>query len=219
MGISVMVMGKSGRGKSTSIGYLNPDEVFAIKPINKPFPFRPKGWKKFDPETKEGNWMATDNYDQILGVIQYIKDFGKNIVVIDDAQYLMANEFMRRAGERGFDKFTEIGEHFWNMVMTANDVAPDDVRIYFLMHTEESDNGQVKAKTIGKLLDEKITVEGMFTVVLKADMNADGKYKFYTQNNGKDTCKSPIGMFEDMEIDNNLQVVDDKIVDYYEIAK
>ena len=152
-------------------------------------------------------------YVKILKEMQSTK---KPVIVIDDAQYLMANEFMRRATERGYDKFTEIAQNFWNLVNKVKEL-PDNQIVYFLAHIERDQNGNEKIKTIGKLLDEKITVEGMFTIVLKTNVT-DGAYTFLTQNSGHDTVKSPIGMFKTFAIDNDLKYVDDKIRNYYEIG-
>ena len=218
MGISTLIIGQSGRGKSTSIESLDPKTTMVVKVINKPFPFRSKDWKRWNKDTQEGSYEVTDNYDIIKAIIKGAKSKGKKVVVIDDMQYLMANEFMKRSAERGFDKFTEIAEHIWSLVMTANEATDDDMRIYFLSHSEQNDMGDTKVKTIGKLLDDKITVEGMFTIVLGAIKDGDNFF-FTTQNSGKDTCKSPRGMFAEERITNDLKVVDDAIVDYYGIEK
>lgn len=214
MGISTLVIGQSGRGKSTSIENLDPETTMVVKVINKPFPFRSAKWKRWDKETQTGSYEVTDNYEVIKAIIRGAKSKGKKVVVVDDMQYLMANEFMRRSAERGFDKFTEIAEHIWSLVMIANEHTDDDMRIYFLSHTEQNDIGETKAKTIGKLLDDKITLEGMFTIVLGANKDGDDFF-FTTQNNGHDTCKSPKGMFSEPRIANDLKGVDDMIVDFY----
>lgn len=218
MGISTLVIGQSGRGKSTSIENLDPKTTMVVKVINKPFPFRSKDWKRWNKDTQTGSFEVTDNYDIIKAIIKGAKSKGKKVVVIDDMQYLMANEFMKRSAERGFDKFTEIAEHIWSLVMTANEATDDDMRIYFLSHTEQNDVGDTKAKTIGKLLDDKITLEGMFTIVLGAIKDGDNFF-FTTQNSGKDTCKSPKGMFAEERVPNDLKAVDDAIVEYYGLEK
>lgn len=203
MGLPVLVLGESGTGKSASLRNFKPEDLKVFNVANKPLPFK----NKFES-------ISTDNYSKIIGELKLNK---KKVVVIDDAQYLMANEFMRRATERGFDKFTEIAQNFWTLVNTVKDL-PDDVIVYFLAHIERDANGNEKIKTIGKLLDEKITVEGMFTIVLKTNVN-DGEYSFVTQNNGHDTVKSPIGMFSSYAIDNDLKYVDEKIRNYYELGE
>lgn len=218
MGISVMVLGQSGCGKSTSLENLDPKETILIKVVNKPLPFRSGEWKQWDNATGTGSIINTDSPSMIQAIIRGAKSKGKSIVVIDDMQYIMANEFMRRSAETGWGKFTDIAKGIWELLMVANDEAPSDVRVYFLSHTDTDDNGNVKAKTIGKLLDEKICIEGLVTVVLRA-MKVSDKYYFATQNNGRDTCKSPKGMFTELEIENDLRKVDDTICDYYDIKK
>lgn len=215
MGISVFVLGKSGTGKSTSLEKLDAEKTVLIKSINKPLPFKSGSWKKWDKDTKTGSIIHTDNCDAICKIISGAKERGKSVVVIDDFQYLMANEFMRSSEEVGFSKFTRLAKNVWNIIMTAND-SDDDLRVYMLSHTDEDDQGNTKAKTIGKLLDEKICLEGLTTVVLRS-MRVNDEYIFSTQNNGRDTCKSPKGMFTEEHIPNDLAMVDDAICDYYEI--
>ena len=203
MGIPVLILGESGTGKSASLRNFSKENVKVINVANKPLPFK----NKFES-------VSTDDYRTIIKELKITK---KKVLVIDDAQYLMANEFMRRATERGFDKFTEIAQNFWNLVQCVKEL-PEDVVVYILAHIERDANGNEKIKTIGKLLDEKITVEGMFTIVLKTNVT-DGVYSFVTQNNGHDTVKSPIGMFPTYSIDNDLHYVDEKIRNYYEIGE
>lgn len=128
---------------------------------------------------------------------------------------MMANEYMRRTNERGFEKFTEIGLHAWQLLVDLAQL-PDDIRVYVLSHVDESDSGQIKIKTIGKMLDEKITLEGMVTIVLRTHVDGE-RFCFATQNNGSDTTKSPMGLFESRMIDNDMAMVDAAICDYYEI--
>lgn len=206
MSISTIILGESGTGKTTSIRNLNPDEVALIQVIKKPLPFRSTGWTPY----------VTDNWEKIIKAMNLAVKNGRKIIVIDDFQYVMANEFMRRSQERGFDKFTEIGNHAWEIFNVAGTL-PDDVRVYLLSHTQESDNGTVKLKTIGKMLDEKITPEGMFTIVLRTVVS-DGQHFFRTRNSGNDTVKSPIGLFETDIIDNDLAFVDKEICNYYSIG-
>ncbi len=202
MAIPVLILGESGTGKSASLRNFDASEIKVINVEGKPLPFK----NKFEV-------FSSDNYVKILKEMQATD---KPVIVIDDAQYLMANEFMRRATERGFDKFTEIAQNFWNLVNKVKELPKNQI-VYFLAHIERDVNGNEKIKTIGKLLDEKITVEGMFTIVLKTNVN-DGEYTFLTQNSGHDTVKSPIGMFKTFAIENDLKYVDDKIRNYYEIG-
>ena len=206
MGILAFVLGRSGTGKSYSLRNFDPNEVEIINVQGKILPF--KGAGKF-------NLINTDDADEI---VEAIKDAAKKYkrIVVDDFQYVMANEFMRRSSEKGFDKFTEIGRHAWDIANTVREL-PNDVIVYIMCHTDTDQDGFERLKTIGKLLDDKIVLEGMSTIVLKTSVS-DGKYYFLTQNNGKDTTKSPEGMFPTYAIENDLKYVDDKIRNYYEIG-
>lgn len=215
MGTATLILGESGTGKSTSLRNIDPQQAILVKSVGKPLPFKSKGWLPWDSKAKTGSVVVSDDWSIIKAIINRAPTYGKNIVIIDDFQYVMSNEFMRRSEEKSFDKFTEIGRHAWEIIKAAQD-APDDLRVYFLAHTEETQMGRVKMKTIGKMLDEKVTVEGMFTIVLRT-LTRDGKYQFTTQNNGADTVKSPMGMFYTAEIENDLAMVDAAICDYYGI--
>ena len=206
MGILAFVLGRSGTGKSYSLRNFDPNEVEIINVQGKILPF--KGAGKF-------NLINTDDADAIVDEIKAAAKKYKRIVV-DDFQYVMANEFMRRSAEKGYDKFTEIGRHAWDIANVVREL-PNDVIVYVMCHTDTDQEGFERLKTIGKLLDDKIVLEGMSTIVLKTSVS-DGKYYFLTQNNGKDTTKSPAGMFPTYAIENDLKYVDDKIRNYYEIG-
>lgn len=208
MAIPVMILGESGTGKSASLRNFKPDEVGVIDVSGKPLPFRNKL-----------NVYKTDKYEYVRKALLAKRDKPIPAFVIDDAQYLMCNEFMRRSDERGYDKFTEIARNFWSLVQeVVAQQMPEDQIVYFLMHTNVSDDGRIKAKTIGRMLDEKITLEGLFTIVLRTSVS-DGVYTFRTVNSGSDTVKTPMGMFETAEIDNDLKAVDTVIREYYGINK
>lgn len=215
MAIPVFILGESGTGKSASLRNFTKDQVGVIQAVKKPLPFR----NDFKYLNSEGGEMgATDNFETIKKYMHgFTKSMSKSAVVIDDFQYVMANEFMHRSGEKGFDKFTEIAKHAWEIIRFAQDLDCDS-RIYFLSHIQTNDFGESRAKTIGKLLDEKITLEGLFTVVLKTTVR-DGRYCFETRNDGKSTVKSPMGLFEEDLIDNDLAAVDSQIKDYYHLEK
>jgi len=215
MSISTLILGASGSGKSTSMRNLSPADTLLIQVVRKPLPFKSKDWRPFDKDTcPSGNVFVTDQWDAIVKLATRTK---RKVIVIDDFQYVLANEFMRRSEEKGFDKFTDIGRHAWE-VMTALSNLPDDVRVYVLSHTQEDDNGRTKMKTIGKMLDEKITPEGLFTICLQAT-TVDGNHYFLTRNNGSNTVKAPIGLFDDERVDNDLAAVDALITDYYGISE
>lgn len=204
MAILVMILGESGTGKSASLRNFNKEDLAVVNVIGKPLPFRSKGFE-------------TINSDDYTKIRNFIKLTDKKTIVIDDAQYLMANEYMRRAKETGYQKFTDIGQNFWNLMNYCRQL-PDDVIVYFLQHTETSADGSTtKAKTIGKMLDEKISLEGMCTIVLRTSVE-DGVYSFTTHNSGQDTVKSPVGMFEPDLIPNDLKIVDGHIREYYGIT-
>lgn len=214
MSIATMILGESGTGKSTSLRNMKADQVLLIQALKKPLPFRSKDWAYRDKEkAPNGNVFVLDDSEQIIHVMRNTK---RKIIVLDDFQYILANEFMRRSAEVGFTKFSEIGKHAWDILMAAGDLA-DDVRVYILSHTETTETGKVKVKTIGKMLDDKITLEGMLTIVLRTSV-VNGNYLFSTRNNGSDTVKSPMGLFEDETIENDLAAVDAAIQEYYSIT-
>lgn len=204
-----MILGESGTGKSTSMRNLNPEDVLLIQSIRKPLPFKSAGWKPLTKDTP-GNVYVTDESGSIINAMRKTK---RKIIVIDDFQYVMANEFMRRSQETGFNKFTDIGRHAWDILTAANEL-PDDVRVYILSHTNTDDAGNTRLKTIGKMLDEKIVLEGMVTIVFNTQVH-DAKYRFATKNSGSNTAKTPMGLFDDDSIDNDLAAVDAAITNYY----
>lgn len=222
----VAVIGDTGEGKSTAVRHLDPSQTAIINIMGKPLPFR--GWKKdyqtIDPENKTGNYYVTQKSDQIVGMMKHISEEREDIkvIVIDDFQYLMSTEFMNRATEKGWDKFNEIGQHAWNVVYQAGNLR-EDLKVIFLAHddtVEEDYKIKRKIKTIGKMLDDKVTLEGLFTVVLFSkvltpDDEEEPKFRFLTKPDGTAPAKSPMGMFEEKLIPNNLKLVVDKIEAYY----
>lgn len=204
MGLPVLIIGESGSGKSTSMRNFQPGELGIINVSRKPLPFR-----------TSLKCVNTDNYMQIDDTITKAK---AKSLVIDDAQYLMANEFMRNAKVNGYQKFTDIALNFWTLVQTVVNDLPDQKIVYFMAHTERDASGNERMKTIGKMLDEKITIEGLFTIVMKTVVQ-DGRYMFSTQTNGQDTVKTPMGMFDQPLIDNDLRMVDMTIREYYGLPK
>lgn len=205
MSTGVLILGESGSGKSTSLRNLNPEYCALIQCINKRLPFKnAKSWER--------RTLSSDNPERIINAMKNAK---AKVIIIDDFQYLMANAFMRRASEKGYEKFTEIGKMAWDVLTVAQELAPD-VRVYILSHTETTDQGRTKMKTIGKMLDDKVTLEGMFTIVLRAILT-DGANYFATKNSGSDTVKATMGLFEEEFIDNDLSAVDSAICTYYDI--
>ena len=218
MSIMTMILGESGTGKTTSLRDLDPKKCLLIRSIAKPLPFKSKGWQPLSAGNPDGSVLTSDNAQYICQILRSSKAAKqREIIIFDDFQYIMANEFFRRSTEKGFDKFTEIGANIFNILNTANQELGDEQRVYFLWHTETDQFGKVKSKTIGKMLDEKYTPEGAFTIVLRTHVN-NGAYQFSTQNNGNDTVKSPMEMFPDAPlIDNNLAEVDKHICEFYGI--
>ena len=208
MSIATLILGQSGTGKSTSLRNLNPDDVLLIQVVKKPLPFRSTSWKYL---SKDGGSIYVSDNPEII--IKRMQQTSKQIIIIDDYQYVMANEYMRRSAETGFNKFTEIGRKTWDVFTEATKL-PDDKRIYILSHTEEADSGRTKMKTIGKMLDEKITLEGMVSICLQTAI-VNEQHIFMTKNNGQNTVKSPIGLFENEHIENDLNAVDKAICEYY----
>ena len=227
MAQSVLVIADSGTGKSTAIRNLNPDETFIINIANKPLPF--KGWKKnytlISKENPKGNLASASSAAGIIKAINHVdqKMPGIKTLVVDDWQYMSSFEYFDRANEKGYDKFTQIAANLAMVAKLPKDLR-DDLTIIFLTHSEDSTdingNRKIKAKTIGKMIDNTLTLEGLFSIVLfgKVNKNDDGEleYGFETQNNGENTCKSPQGMFEDSFIPNNLQYVKDCMKKYEE---
>ena len=217
MSIATMILGQSGTGKTTSLRNLNPADVLLIQAVKKPLPFRTSEWLPCSKEHPERSVMVSDQAPLIVKAMRHTK---KPIIVIDDFQYILANEFMRRVldketGNAAFAKYNEIARSAWDIFMAAGQL-DDEKRVYILAHTQEDEGGHIKVKTIGKLLDEKITLEGLLTIVLRTAV-INGRYVFSTKNNGLDTVKSPLGLFEDEHIDNDLAVIDSAIADYYNL--
>lgn len=225
MAQSVLVIAESGSGKSTSIENLNPSETFIINVANKPLPF--KGWKskyiQWSKENPTGNLYGKADADSIYACMRYVSEKRPEIksIVIDDFQYMMGFEYMEKALEKGYDKFTKMAANLSKVATLPKDLR-DDLTIFFLSHAEESTdiegNRKLKAKTIGKMVDNVLTLEGLFSIVLfgkvKKDKVLGVRYVFETQNNGENTCKSPKGMFLTFEIPNDLALVKQAIINY-----
>lgn len=200
MGLPILVLGESGSGKSSSLRNFEPGEIGILNVASKPLPFR-KALPKIDKAS----------YPIITRTLQ------KNTLkayAVDDAQYLMTFSAFSRAKETGYGKFTDIALEYYNLIQTIINGTTPDTLVYLLQHIDTTDDGRIKAKTVGKMLDNQLTVEGMFAIVLLA--RTDGKrHWFDTQSDGYTTVKTPMEMFADQKIDNDLKMVDTTIRDYY----
>lgn len=203
MGIPILIYGKSGTGKSTSLRNFT-DNVGVINVTGKPLPFRT--------ELKQ---IVTDDYDKIT---KFLNKATVDTIVIDDAGYLITNFFMRNHSQRGsgnaiFTLYNELADNFWQLIETIKKLPPKKV-VYLLMHEEKSETGDIGLKTIGKLLNDKVCIEGLVTICLRSAYECE-RYVFHTQTSGYCICKSPMDMFSDRVIDNDLKYVDDTIREYY----
>ena len=212
MSLPVLVMGRSGSGKTYSIKNFSPEEIGVISVEKGRLPFRSDIKVARIPKSFSGvEDYATLNRAKYAWLEKVIETAKNNVIVIDDSQYLLVNELFDRAAEKGYDKFVQMASNFRNLIHSINEMDQEDKIVYFLHHTETDSDGREKVKTIGKMLDEKLTVEGCFDIVIYCQ-----DHKFYTQSNGQSTAKTPEGMF-DLEIPNDLKLVDTKIREYYNL--
>lgn len=210
MAIPVFVIGRSGSGKTYSIKNFKADEVGVISVEKGRLPFRTDIKTVRVPKDFAVNTSAQLNAAKYSWIQMIISKSKAKSIIIDDSQYLLVNELFDRSKEKGYDKFTDIAVNFRNLVHYVNDLPDEDKIVYFLHHSEADTDGREKAKTIGRMLDEKLTLEGCFDIVLYCQ-----DHKFYTQAEGMSTAKTPEGLFEDAEIPNDLKAVDDAIREYY----
>lgn len=206
MGENIIIYGKSGSGKSRSLKNFGEEEIYLINTIGKRLPFK-NGFKFV---------TTSDNLDVIKAGL---KKMPMKTAVIDDAGYLMTNAFMRghatpKKGSSSFDLYNDIADGFWGLLNFVKTELPEDVLVYYLLHEDTSDYGETRLRTIGKLLNDKVCIEGMATVVLRC-MTEGTAHFFRTQSDGMDISKSPEGMFEELKIENDLKAVDSRIRDYW----
>ena len=201
MGIAVLVLGESGSGKTYSLKHMDPEKVgvFSVRKGTLPFP-----------EGKSFKIAKKASYEVIYKVL---KNPTMKTYVVDDSQYLMVNEYFRKANDSGYQKYTSIGKNFSDLLEYIAYQVPDDVVVYFLHHTQITSDGRIKAKTVGQMLDNYLTLEGCVDVVLLAQTDGQTHY-FMTQSDGSNTAKSPEGMFE-LKIPNDLNFVNNRIREYY----
>lgn len=206
MAIKTLICGLSGTGKSRSMKSFSTEgvKVAVVNPVNKPLPFR-NDFEMLNGETDSRK------------ILKFMRETDAKVIVVDDFQYLLAIPYMRRVKENGWDKYNDFAANYFDVIQVCDEL-PADKTVYFMTHTETLEDGQETVKLIGKLLREKICIEGLFTIVLKT-LVSDGKYYFTTQNSGKDNVKSPEDMFPSYAIDNDLKYVDDKIRNYYHVGE
>ena len=201
--VPVLLIGQSGSGKSTSLRNFKGDEVAVVNVLGKPLPFKS--------DIKAGK---CDDYATILKAIAKTE---KKTIVIDDANYLITNEFMNKSSVKGFDKYNEMGNNFFNLINGIKNIEGGKT-VYLIMHEDTDENGNIKPKTIGKLLDDKVNIQGMFTICIRS-MYDNGNYIFRLKTNGQDCVKTPFGMFEEESMDNDLKEFDKIVREYYELDK
>lgn len=201
--VPVLLIGKSGSGKSASLRNFKKEEIAIANVLGKPLPF------KGDLEAPK-----VDDYNVILKAIEKTD---KKVIVIDDAGYLITNEFMSKSSVKGYDKYNDMANNFWNLINGIKNIEGGKT-VYLIMHEDEDELGNIKPKTIGKLLDDKCNIQGIFTICLRA-MFDNGNYIFRLKTNGQDCVKTPIGLFEEEQMENDLKIVDEKIREYYELDK
>ena len=206
MGVAVLVLGASGSGKSASMRNFKENDVRILNVASKPLPFRNVNkLKKADKAT----------YAMIKGAVKSGQTLS---YVVDDAQYLMAFESFDKINETGYSKFSAMAKNYEDMLRTIQEDTSPDTIVYIMQHIDKDEDGNIKAKTLGKMLDQQLAIEGLFSIVLLAKAE-ERRHFFVTQSDGTNPCKSPMGMFDEIEIDNDLKMVDDTIREYYGMKK
>lgn len=207
MGLPVLCYGKSGSGKSRSLKFFNEDEIMLVNVEGKALPFR-----------KTFKYVCRS--DSVDSIIEQMQKMPCKVAVIDDAGYLMTHHFMdnhrNKKGKASFDMYDDIADTMYFLVQRIKKELPEDVIVYIMLHEDTSDSGETKIRTIGKLIDNKVCLEGMVTICIRC-MSDNGKHFFRTQTDGFDISKTPEELFgeDEIEIENNLKYVDQKIRDFY----
>lgn len=215
MSYATLILGNPGTGKTASLRNLDPKKTLLIQPIRKPLPFRSKNWREIKAKGDGGNIVVSADPAYIINcMVKWPHD----IIVIDDWNYILTRKYMESpSGGNQFDLFKQIGQDGYNIIRAATELDANK-RVYVFAHTQTDDMGNVQVKTLGRLLSEKICVEGMFTTVLRTKVT-DNRYRFTTRNSGNDTVKTPLGMFEQAEIENDLAEIDRIACEYWGIGE
>lgn len=225
MSQEIMICGNSGSGKSSSLRNLNPEETFILNLGKKdlPFPGSRAKYKQLSKDNPNGNLLNTNNFNDIANTIKYVAEKRPEIkhLIIDDFQFSLASHILNKINDKGYAKFETLAKGVWDVVELSKNQR-DDLTVVFISHTDTNYNSdgvkETKAKTIGKMIDNVINLDAMFTIILYTEVSKtenELQYKFRTKTNGTDTCKSPMGMFEDEYIDNDLELVFNIINNYY----
>ena len=201
--VPILLIGASGTGKSTSLRNFKKEEVAVVNVLGKPLPFK-----------SDINAPKCDDYNVILNSI---KNTDRKTIVIDDANYLITNEFMNKSSVKGYDKYNDMANNFWNLINGIKNIEGGKT-VYLIMHEDTDENGNIKPKTIGKLLDDKCNIQGLFTICIRS-MFENGNYIFRLKTNGQDCVKTPFGMFENDTMENDLKAFNNIVREYYELDK
>lgn len=208
MAKSFLVIGKSGSGKTASLRNLKNDEYALINPLGKPLPFRSN--KKY---------LESFNYSDVKSALLGYANKGIKNIFVDDSGYLLTNALMTMPTNTDqYKYFRNMATDFYDLVRFIAKELPEDVYVGIIMHEESDDLGNVKVKTVGKMLDNQVTIEGMFTTVIRALKTSDG-HKFQTLGDASNIVKAPMGMFEEQYIDNDMVIVLDKMKKYYNMEE
>lgn len=209
----IAIAGESGSGKTTSLRNLNPKETYIIDADRKGLSW--KGWKtQYNEESK--NYKQTSNISTIQSILLNINTKAPHIkvVVIDTINTIMVDDEMARMNEKSYDKWADLAQSVWILIGESH-MLREDLTIIFVAHTQtdRDDNGYMftRIKTSGKKLD-KIVLESKFTTVLMAKV-VDGNHVFETRARNS-TAKSPMGCFEDFEIENDITKVIEALSEY-----
>lgn len=232
MAHKLLGLGDPGSGKTTALENLNPLETFIICSDRKGLPF--KGWKKNYKtvlkdngklDLEQSNYYETSDPSLVINLIKAVAEKRSDIkvIVVDTITAIMENEYMLKAKEKGFDKYTDMALDTYNVLTAPDAIKRDDLVVIFNAHTEDNYDSEGVLKTSfkvvgGKLIGQNIKVEGRFNIVLYTEVvMKDGapEYHFITQTNGRNTCRSPKGMFDDLKIPNDYKLVIDKMKEYY----